>query len=591
MRHGARLLGLSVLPILLAGCALAGDVTPPPGYQATRAALATATAAPPAVPVPPRPPDPEAGAAIYAARCAACHGDTGQGDGPQAAGLPVPPAALADPALAARASPAAWYQVVSQGRLERFMPPFENLSEAERWDVVAYALSLSLGEEGLARGRDLYEGRCAACHGSEGLGAGEAPSLTEPRLLAALSAADLPALLASVHAEAASDLAPLEDAEVLALAGYLRSLAYAPAVARPAPEGDGARIVGRVVNGTPGGEVPAGLEVVLHGFDGQTETLTRSTRTAADGAFAFEDLEVVEGRLYILSVDYKGVRYPSEVGRLAEGETLELPVTVYEPTHDPSSVRVARLHLLFDTVEGGGLRVIELWTFINEGDRSLVGEEGEPALRIPLPPGATELRFDPGLSVSRFVPTEDGFGDLVALRPGETREIIFQFSLPAGSRTFEQQIPYPVDSLILVAPAEGPRLAGESLVEVGLREVGGEQLRQYGHPPLPAGGTLRLQVRSGGGLLGVLSPLALAGLLAVVLAAGVVVWWYRPLLVKGEATPVEPLAGSPELEAVLEALADLDEAYEAGEVDPETYRARRAELKAQALSLLEGRGD
>lgn len=49
-------------------------------------------------PEPPRaaPPAPTRdGAALYATYCAACHGGTGRGDGPNAASLPVPPAALA----------------------------------------------------------------------------------------------------------------------------------------------------------------------------------------------------------------------------------------------------------------------------------------------------------------------------------------------------------------------------------------------------------------------------------------------------------------------------------------------------------------
>jgi mono/diheme cytochrome c family protein len=37
---------------------------------------------------------PGSGAALYRGNCATCHGTTGAGDGPMAAGLPVPPADL-----------------------------------------------------------------------------------------------------------------------------------------------------------------------------------------------------------------------------------------------------------------------------------------------------------------------------------------------------------------------------------------------------------------------------------------------------------------------------------------------------------------
>ncbi|MBV5333686.1 c-type cytochrome, partial [bacterium] len=65
----------------------------------------------------------ENGAAIYAEKCAACHGDTGMGDGTQGKQLPVAVAALGLPATAQAALPSAWYTMVTQGNLEKFMPP------------------------------------------------------------------------------------------------------------------------------------------------------------------------------------------------------------------------------------------------------------------------------------------------------------------------------------------------------------------------------------------------------------------------------------------------------------------------------------
>src|SRR5512137_720987 len=43
------------------------------------------------------PPNPLSGKDLYAQNCAPCHGTTGNGDGPSAAGLSVPPTAFADP--------------------------------------------------------------------------------------------------------------------------------------------------------------------------------------------------------------------------------------------------------------------------------------------------------------------------------------------------------------------------------------------------------------------------------------------------------------------------------------------------------------
>ena len=152
MKHSHLL--LITFALLLTACSLAEDVTPPP-------ALATAQAAPIQVETPVRPPAQEAegqsvtlnppaeapslfsGAAIYLESCQPCHGPTGMGDGSMASNLEVPPPPLSDIDRTRSAAPIDWYQVVTEGRMERFMPPFQSLSDAQRWDVVAYALSLS----------------------------------------------------------------------------------------------------------------------------------------------------------------------------------------------------------------------------------------------------------------------------------------------------------------------------------------------------------------------------------------------------------------------------------------------------------------
>ena len=168
---------IRLLPILLGlfaltGCSfsLAADVTPPPGMPQSAAPQPQPQAISQAFPS--SPPDPEAGKPIYAEKCAPCHGETGQGDGPNASQLPNPPAALGNPDFARRATPAQWFSVVTQGNMERFMPPFTSLSDSQRWDVVAYAFSLSAAPDAVAQGKDLYQASCARCHGDQGLGDG-----------------------------------------------------------------------------------------------------------------------------------------------------------------------------------------------------------------------------------------------------------------------------------------------------------------------------------------------------------------------------------------------------------------------------------
>src|SRR3972149_4442353 len=96
---------------------------------------------------PTRKPTAANGAAIYAEKCPGCHGPVGHGDGERAAQIQqqvgVPPADLTADTVARASTPAAWYAVITAGRIERLMPPFcGSLSIDDRWDVLAPVCSL-----------------------------------------------------------------------------------------------------------------------------------------------------------------------------------------------------------------------------------------------------------------------------------------------------------------------------------------------------------------------------------------------------------------------------------------------------------------
>ena len=163
--------------LLISGCSLAGDITPPPALATAQMALSAELQTPAPLIPPATQPDLAAGAIIYAEKCAACHGLQGLGDGELAEGLAFEPAPLGDPEFARQADPAEWYQVVTIGNLDRLMPGFVSLTDQQRWDVVGYALSLSEGllplgaaEEGRSPEAELKSGTVVGrvSNGSEG---------------------------------------------------------------------------------------------------------------------------------------------------------------------------------------------------------------------------------------------------------------------------------------------------------------------------------------------------------------------------------------------------------------------------------------
>ena len=92
-------------------------------------------------PIPPTQASIDGGAAIYAERCAVCHGDSGRGDGPAAVGLKPKPADLRVH-LAAGHSDAQLFDWVSNGYPDSAMPAFKStLSAEDRWNVLNYIRS------------------------------------------------------------------------------------------------------------------------------------------------------------------------------------------------------------------------------------------------------------------------------------------------------------------------------------------------------------------------------------------------------------------------------------------------------------------
>ena len=82
-----------------------------------------------------------AGQKIYVKRCVACHGKTGNGDGPDAADLGIHPAKLSDPLIQKETDGALFWKITVG---EKPMPNYgTRLSPTDRWNVINYLRSLA----------------------------------------------------------------------------------------------------------------------------------------------------------------------------------------------------------------------------------------------------------------------------------------------------------------------------------------------------------------------------------------------------------------------------------------------------------------
>ena len=95
-------------------------------------------------------------APLYAQQCASCHGLTGQGDGPAAASLNPPPIAFSDAERAARRTPFALYEAISQGIEGTSMAAYSTLPEQDRWDLAFYVGSFAYSPKMRTSGEALW---------------------------------------------------------------------------------------------------------------------------------------------------------------------------------------------------------------------------------------------------------------------------------------------------------------------------------------------------------------------------------------------------------------------------------------------------
>lgn len=429
-----------MLGALLAACnfTLAEDITPPPNYVPPTAAPTMGAL------FPSEPPSPVRGQAIFEVKCAPCHGLDGLGNGPQAGGLPVPVSAIGLKDIAIQSNPASWFTVITRGQMDRYMPPFSSLSDAERWDVLSYVYSLSNKTNQVEEGAALYSDLCANCHGpdgdaSKGKTAGSAVDFSNQAFMAQVTSLGMYQVISNgLPPKMEAFSSQLNDSQMWALTAYLRTLNFdksAPVAQRPSPttettatvaptnnsnqastpestieaggvtpEGtpavtqeaaleasatpetsetpisSGGMISGQITNGS-GGELPANTSIVLHGYVNMTETVTLTTTLKPDGSYEFADVPLENNIAFIVTADVDGTSYSSDVA-VYDGSTTEfdLSITVFETTTDTSFISADRMHIFFDFSNTGTIQVIEIYIFSNSSNKTIVAEGQGQAL-------------------------------------------------------------------------------------------------------------------------------------------------------------------------------------------------------------------
>ncbi len=95
--------------------------------------------------------------ALFAQKCAACHGAEGRGDGPAAAAMDPSPTNFHDSERAARRSPYGLYSAISLGVDGTAMRAFDRLDDQQRWALAFFVSGLSFSDAQRQQGKQLVE--------------------------------------------------------------------------------------------------------------------------------------------------------------------------------------------------------------------------------------------------------------------------------------------------------------------------------------------------------------------------------------------------------------------------------------------------
>jgi cytochrome c5 len=418
-----------------------------------------------------------------------------------------------------------------------------------------------------------------------------------------------------------------------------------PTDATPAPVAENTdpnaiTVHGSLTQGTEGGEtIPAGLDLTLHmvNADGTYTEDVATTTSNADGTYAFPNIPRADGGMYLIEVKYQNVVQGGHSNQLQAGATdVDVPLTLYETTTDPSSMMIMGAQILvnYAPINEFGLEVRIDMVVVNTGDRiyasDVLAENGLPvSLEVELPPGAFQVQtnwneFDMRMKNDTIPVLQDTW----PLGPSRQRTVTLFYYLPYDNAAILSHIfSYPVMGAEVLLPNDTVKIESDQFstdAQYNYRVVSGDMgisavpldegedidtatdetlLKSYEMlDPLDAntpveftltGRPTGLPDKDDKGIQRFWPFMFGAGIAMLLL--GLIMWWRQ----RG-AAPIPAAVGVPVVmddhweaprsnaskEEILQAIADLDDDFEVGRIDKDTYLRRRNLLKERLLPLL-----
>jgi hypothetical protein len=383
------------------------------------------------------------------------------------------------------------------------------------------------------------------------------------------------------------------------------------------------RISGQLRDGTKRNAPVVGQSVTLQMAQGQTASDLKTVTTDAHGMFSFSGLNTDKTISYAIYTLYQKAQYFTGLISLSDKSEQQINLLVYEATNSVSNIAIVQANVLIDKADAqhGLLNITESFVFENLRLTTYVGSlqangQKPNALRFSLPSGARQLSLKVGFDGYNVVQVDPGFASDAAIPPGQS-QFAFSFHVPysASHYDFADTVVYPTVDLSMLTPLDYHASSG-TLTSQGSVNVSQQAYQQLEAKQLLAGTQVHVELdglpaptNQSNSSQTDQSPPWFIAVVALMLAIVAATWFVYIRMQrrssaqrrratkslsknKAASTSQSPAQAKVERsaqesqESLLQALLELDKAYEAGTIKKAEYQERRASLKTRLRVLM-----
>lgn len=350
-------------------------------------------------------------------------------------------------------------------------------------------------------------------------------------------------------------------------------------------------IEGTVTNKTSD-TVAGGIELTLRAMLGDRVTDEKKAETDKSGTFKFRDLPWDRG--YTITLNYMGTEFVTDkLVFYPDEDTKEVELPVYEPTESDSEIVIRQAHTILQ-LSPDSISVAELLMFENKDKRIYVGSNAtdgkRETLKFRLPRDAGNVELIHGITSENIMKTESGFSDTAPVWPGASR-IVYTYTIPfkSGKKVIKDTVNYPTDRFLLLVSDTKEKVDVEGLSGGGVVDIQNQKFLQWTGNNLKPGSSIVVTVNKSLDREAIAKWGALCAVLLIV--GGGMLYAF---VFKGKSGGKQDSEVFSDIEKgkdlLIREIAELDDSFEQGGLDEESYKKARNEKKATLVKLIRRTG-